>query len=625
MERHKAIRYEYSEIDLLRSFLPQTAGLKVNNITALLLKVNGSSSMQEDGAPQGQGYGHPGGFAPPQGPPQGQYAPPQQQGYAPPPQQYQQHQPQQSYGAPPPQQNYGAPPPQQNFSPRTYLGAFLHPSSNPMLPPNEKAPPGQSVDGYNPDRDVEQIHKACKGFGTDEAKVIASVAPLSAAAVPVLCHAYRARHGVDLVPLLKKELGGRLEDIILSIMRGPLEGDLHYLREAMNGAGTNEVNSLPLHHASRAILTQTRQTLLTELLIGRPPSSLQLLRTAFGARLDSAVEGELSFKTKRAFAVAMMGDWRDTPGGDLASGPSGGPVNEGFVMQDYEQLKHAMSGVNDDEILVASIVFARSPNHLQRLQQVYKAHTHKSLTHKVKANFTGHLQNALLFALEGGKKDNVGAWRDAKRIHKAMDGMGTDDKMLIARIVRGHWDRQHWTMVRQAYQVKYKVSMAHRVSKETSGDFEEQREDLARIKLTKTWGIDAETAAFYASPSQGDACGQMRMLTVQENWDVLWFRIRQGGAPHIEVRETSPPGAHPITQPSAQNELRAADVERRLTRLEDLAIKTDRRLEDIVTRLNGLIIERGKYDALMIILEEFIKAKRSQRSAGEGTVVKALD
>ncbi|KAK4700220.1 hypothetical protein P7C70_g6029, partial [Phenoliferia sp. Uapishka_3] len=403
----------------------------------------------EDGAPQGQGYAQSSGYNPSYAPAHGQHAAPQHQGYAPPPQQNQ-HQ-QQGYGALQ-QQNYGAPPPQHSYSPRTYLGALLHPSTNPMLPANERAPEGQSVDGYNPDHDVEQIQKACKGFGTDEAKVIKSIAPLSAAAIPVLCHAYKARHGVDLVPLLEKELGGRLDEIVLAIMRGPLQGDVYYLRQAMNGAGTNE-------------------DLITELLIGRPPSAIQLLRTAFGPKLEETVAGELSSKTKTAFAVALMGDWKDTPGGDLASGPSGAPVNEGFVMQDFEKLKNAMSVVNDDEILVASIIFARSPNHLQRLQQVYKASTKTSLTHKIKSNFNGHLQKAFLFALEGGKKDNVGAWRDAKRIYKAMDGMGTDDTMLMIRIIRGHWDKPHWAMVRQAYQVKYKDSMAHRVSKETSGDY----------------------------------------------------------------------------------------------------------------------------------------------------------
>ncbi|KAL8278285.1 hypothetical protein RQP46_009317 [Phenoliferia psychrophenolica] len=367
------------------------------------------------------------------------------------------------HGAPPQNQPGGFQPQQQQYYapvqvalPRTYLGAFLHPSENPVLPPNEKAPSGQSVDGYNPAHDVDQIHSACKGFGTNEAKVTASVAPLSAAAIPPLIHAYKARHGTDLVKLLEKELGGSYEDVIVGIMRGPLGGDVHWLHNAMKGMGTNE-------------------KIVTELLIGRPPSSLQLLRAAFQAQtnksLDQFVESELSYKTKQGFAVALMGDWKDSPGGDLVAGTAGGQVNETMVQQDLDQLKKAMRGIDDDEVLVASIIFARSPNHLNRLQALYLTSTRTPLTRKVKAHFTGHLQSALVYALEGAKKDTNGAWRDAKYIHKAMDGAGTDDKMLIIRIVRAHWDRPRWKMVQQAYEHKYKVAMHTRVMKETSGDY----------------------------------------------------------------------------------------------------------------------------------------------------------
>lgn len=66
---------------------------------------------------------------------------------------------------------------------------------------------------------------------------------------------------------------------------------------------------------------------------------------------------------------------------------------------------------------------------------MYLTTTRTPLTRKIKQHFTGHLQSALLYALEGAKKDTNGAWRDAKRIHDTMEGAGTDDKMLIIRFV----------------------------------------------------------------------------------------------------------------------------------------------------------------------------------------------
>lgn len=59
-------------------------------------------------------------------------------------------------------------------------------------------------------------------------------------------------------------------------------------------------------------------------------------------------------------------------------------------------------------LIRASIFFARSPVHLNRLQQLYLLNRKAPLTRHVKANVQGHLCKALLYALEGGKKDVTG-------------------------------------------------------------------------------------------------------------------------------------------------------------------------------------------------------------------------
>ena len=91
---------------------------------------------------------------------------------------------------------------------------------------------------------------------------------------------------------------------------------------------------------------------------------MHLLRAAYQAAthksLDQNVEEELSYKTKQGFSVALMGDWKDSPGGDLATGPAGGPPNEAMVQQDVEALKKAMRGIDDDEVLVCVLRSSRS-------------------------------------------------------------------------------------------------------------------------------------------------------------------------------------------------------------------------------------------------------------------------
>ncbi|KAI5481207.1 hypothetical protein MNV49_005642 [Pseudohyphozyma bogoriensis] len=419
-------------------------------------------------------------FNTPQQPPYGAPPPAQQQGYHPTP-------PPPAPGGtggggwvqpPVPANNtpapfYNQPTPLQGppVIPRTYLGGGVHPSDNPLLPPHERVKEGVVVDNYDQgsmSRDIDAIRAATKGFGTNERALTGVLVTLTSLRIPPLDYAYRGRHGTDLAKLVAKETSGNFGLVLSQLVRGPLGGDVFALDKAIVGLGTNEA-------------------LLTELVIGRPPSSLELFRAYYNAHhptknFDKMILSELSLKTKAAFQIALMGEWRDQPNvgkgmGDVFTGPGGtgfgGNVNEQMVQKDMADLMKMLkpSGGDTDSVYLASIFFARSPTHLNRLQQVYLLQRRAPLTRHVKLSVSGHLQKAFLFALEGGKKDITGCWRDAKQLHKTMEGMGTKETLLTIRLVRAKWDYQRFDMIKQAYQAKYKNSLQNRVMKETSGHY----------------------------------------------------------------------------------------------------------------------------------------------------------
>lgn len=285
--------------------------------------------------------------------------------------------------------------------------------------------------------------------------------------LPVLVHAWRARHGKDLSHLIEKEAGGWYETALLALIKGPLIYDAHLVHRACAGAGTDEA-------------------LLTSLVIGRTPLALDLLKAAyrhtFNRNFDQTVLGELSMTTKTAFAVALLGNWADqpnngrTPDNESAQGVNGqgGPVNHQMLQQDlaaFQQTLHGAGGT--DSQLLASIIFARSPVHLHHLQQAFlsSSSARTPLTRLIKLRTSGHLRDALVFALDGGKHDWTGCHRDAKWIHKAMAGLGTKDQALIDRILRAHWDGPRWGAVKAAYEAKYHKRLAVAIASETSGDF----------------------------------------------------------------------------------------------------------------------------------------------------------
>ncbi|KAK4050593.1 hypothetical protein OIV83_003319 [Microbotryomycetes sp. JL201] len=427
--------------------------------------------------PSGAGYqpqynAAPGGQQYPQGPPpQPQYG--QQPAYGAPgyghpppqPQQWQQGHPALPVSFGQPQMGYGAPSVGQ-VVPRTYLGSPLHPSENPLLPQHEQVRDNQPLDGYVATKDVEIIKKACKGFGTDEAKINSVLVPMPAVRLPVLRYTYKSKEGKDLEKLLEKELKGNHERVILNLLRGPLGADLHNIFKACDGVGTHE-------------------DMLTELLIGRPPLAIDLLKAAFqkayNKSLEKTVLDELSFKTKSAMQVALLGDWHDMPNGGRAPEFENGiqpggfapQVNHQMIQDDLATLSKAIRPMIPelDQQPVSSIVFARSPVHLHALQQAYLQSKRVPLTRHIKQMVDGHLRDMYLLALNGAKKDTTGIWRDAKMLNKAMAGLGTRDELLTIRLVRAHWDRNRFNQVKQAYKQKTGKELANSVMKETSGDY----------------------------------------------------------------------------------------------------------------------------------------------------------
>jgi annexin A7/11 len=79
------------------------------------------------------------------------------------------------------------------------------------------------------------------------------------------------------------------------------------------------------------------------------------------------------------------------------------------------------------------------------------------------------MEDALLFQLRSGVDKYM---HQATLLEDAMAGAGTKDYLLVSRIVRFHWDRNHMANVRGAYEKRYHRNLASRIKGETSGDYE---------------------------------------------------------------------------------------------------------------------------------------------------------
>lgn len=125
-----------------------------------------------------------------------------------------------------------------------------------------------------------------------------------------------------------------------------------------------------------------------------------------------------------------------------------------------------------DEIAFCGIIFNRSDAQLRQIAHGYKHKHHRALDHVIHEEFSGHMQHALLYIVQGAL-DIVG--RDARLLEAAMEGAGTKDERLTYRIIRAYWKgggHQYLQEVRRVYQEKYRHNLIKRIKGETHGDYE---------------------------------------------------------------------------------------------------------------------------------------------------------
>ncbi|KPM38914.1 hypothetical protein AK830_g7609 [Neonectria ditissima] len=392
---------------------------------------------QQQQPPPGQYPPH-GGYQqpPPQQPPYGGYQqqqpPPQQYGapQGPPPQQY--GQPPAQYGAPPPGAPYGAPPAQQYGAPMT-----------PPTPASLGYGPPQIIQ-WDPSSDAQALRKAMKGFGTDEKALISILANKDPLQIEALRTAYERSFKRSLVSDIKSEVSSWFELALVQLARGPLLADVHNLHDAMAGIGTKE-------------------RVLNDILLGRSNADIQAIKSAyyrtFHDKLETVVRGDLSMKTERHFIMVLDGKRAE----DSA------PVNPQQVDDDVMQIYKATEGMmGTDEILVCSILSKRNDNQIRAISHTYRQKFNKDLEKVIKSEFSGHMEEALLFQLRNATDKYMNA---ARVLEDAMAGMGTKDHLLVTRVIRYHWDRNTLANIKGAYQQRYGKSLGSRIKGETSGDY----------------------------------------------------------------------------------------------------------------------------------------------------------
>ena len=254
--------------------------------------------------------------------------------------------------------------------------------------------------------------------------------------------AYKGCYGKDLIEEINSSLMGNFRRVMVDLFRTPQERDTIYLYKAMKGAGTDD------------------ETVI-EIICSRSNVELQKIKEEYKSLYNEDLEKRVSSETSGAFKKILISllqckrSENSMPNDDECK----------FIAQALFKAGEGKLGTDDETF---NKVFAlSSPPELFSINNYYSQLSSKTLKQAVDKEFSGNIKTALNTILEAIiSPPNY----YARRINKAVKGLGTNDKMLIRNICsREEIDMKE---IRESYKNIFGKDMIQDIKDDTSGDYQ---------------------------------------------------------------------------------------------------------------------------------------------------------
>lgn len=298
---------------------------------------------------------------------------------------------------------------------------------------------------FDEESDAKVLRKAMKGFGTDEDAIIDVVANRSSLQLVKVLQKYKSAFGRDLIKDLKKELGGKLEKVVIPRFYPQQQLTAYLCRDAMSGAGTDEFQLI------LALCTKNNE-------------EIEATKAAYKALYDRDLEEDIKKECSGDFEnllVSVVQAKRESEEDD---------VDEDKAKEEAEALKEAgTDSWGTDEDTFNMILNLRSYEQLRATFKAYKKITGTEFTQAIDDEFGGDLKKGLMTIVKT-IQDPIAMY--AELLYKAMKGAGTDDDTLInVVLMRVEYDMER---IKKAFAHFYtdEESMLKMMKEDTSGDYE---------------------------------------------------------------------------------------------------------------------------------------------------------
>lgn len=293
------------------------------------------------------------------------------------------------------------------------------------------------------DSKVEALNKAMKGAGTKEESIIDITLSLTKTQRQELKEAYKSAYGKSIDDEFKKELSGNFQKTMRALLYSPAEYDSKQLSKAMKGIGTNEDTLIE-------IICTRSNWMLKEI--------KEVYMKMYKKDLVVTVEHDTSGNFKKILVSLLQCQRSENPHPD-----------DEACKESAHQLYVAGVGKGGTDEPIFNKVFSKcSPAELFSIIQWYSKLTGgKSLYAAVEKEFSGDIKKALITILDA-LVDQTAFF--AKRVNKAIKGLGTNNELLIRTLVsREEIDLRE---MKEKYKELFKKDMIQDVIDDTSGYYQ---------------------------------------------------------------------------------------------------------------------------------------------------------
>jgi annexin A7/11 len=219
------------------------------------------------------------------------------------------------------------------------------------------------------------LHRAMDGAGTDEAEIIDCVVGRCNAELEAISEAYKILYGKDLVSVLKKELSGKFEKLILRVLEGRKEDESANVDDdvkALYNAGAKKLG--------------TDEKMFIAVICGRPT-----------AHIGKIVEGYQSTHHKSLEKVIKSEFTGDLERGLIAVVDSCVDNTERIA----RSIESTMKGVGTNERKLGTLLIRyRDPSRQAEIKEAYQKKYGRSLSEAISSETSGDFE-MLLLALIG--------------------------------------------------------------------------------------------------------------------------------------------------------------------------------------------------------------------------------